>query len=203
METVVLNPSWGMPESILLNEFLPKLRANPGYLDKIGYKVVNASGKVVSSRSINWSSVGTGSGLGVQQPPGDGNALGKVKFLFPNKHSIYMHDTPNRNLFAESKRNFSHGCVRVENPLEFASVLLKLDLATIAEDIETGESKAIKIETPTKVHLTYFTAWPDQDGKLQYYSDAYGRDATLREARKTTAKMLGLNDAQQLSEKSE
>lgn len=203
METVVLNPSWGMPESILVNEYLPKLRSNPGYFDKIGYKVVNANGKVVPSRSINWSSVGSGSGIGVQQPPGESNALGKVKFLFPNKHSIYMHDTPNRHLFAESKRNFSHGCVRVENPVEFASVLLKLEQTAIDADIETGESKSIKISTPTKVHLTYFTAWPDKTGKIQYYSDAYGRDATLREARATVAKVLGLRADAQISQKSQ
>jgi L,D-transpeptidase YcbB len=203
METVVLNPSWGLPESILLNEYLPKLRANPGYFDKIGYKVVNASGKVVPSRSINWNSIGSGSAIGVQQPPGETNALGKVKFLFPNKHSVYMHDTPNRHLFAESKRNFSHGCVRVENPVEFASVLLKLDQVAIDADIETGESKSIKISTPTKIHLTYFTAWPDKTGKMQYYSDAYGRDATLREARATVTRALGLRADERVSQKSQ
>ncbi len=203
METVVLNPSWGMPQSILLGEYLPKLRANPGYFDKIGYKVINSSGKVVPSRSINWSSVGSGSGIGVQQPPGESNALGKVKFLFPNKHSIYMHDTPNRHLFAESKRNFSHGCVRVENPVEFASVLLKLDQADVDADIATGESKSIKISTPTQVHLTYFTVWPDKTGKLQFYSDAYGRDTTLREARATVSKVLGLKVDQQVSQKAQ
>jgi L,D-transpeptidase YcbB len=198
-----LNPSWGLPESILLNEYLPKLRANPGYFDKIGYKVVNASGKVVPSRSINWNSIGSGSAIGVQQPPGETNALGKVKFLFPNKHSVYMHDTPNRHLFAESKRNFSHGCVRVENPVEFASVLLKLDQVAIDADIETGESKSIKISTPTKIHLTYFTAWPDKTGKMQYYSDAYGRDATLREARATVTRALGLRADERVSQKSQ
>jgi L,D-transpeptidase YcbB len=203
METVVLNPSWGMPQSILLGEYLPKLRANPGYLDKIGYKVVNANGKVVPSRSINWNAVGSGSGIGVQQPPGESNALGKVKFLFPNKHSVYMHDTPNRHLFAEAKRNFSHGCVRVENPIEFASVLLKRDRADIDAEIDGGGSQSIKISIPTKVHLTYFTAWPDKSGKMQYYSDAYGRDATLREARETVAKVLGLKADQQVSQKAE
>ncbi len=201
METVVLNPAWGMPQSILLNEFLPKLRANPGYLDKIGYKVVNEKGKVVTSRSVNWNAVGSSTSIGVQQPPGESNALGKVKFLFPNKHSIYMHDTPNRNLFAEAKRNFSHGCVRVENPVEFASVLLNRDIAQIDADIETGESRSIPVSTPTKVHLTYFTAWPDNTGKLQYYSDAYGRDATLKTARLTVSKFLGAKPDQRVSQK--
>jgi L,D-transpeptidase YcbB len=200
METVVINPSWGVPQSILLKEYLPKLRANPGYLDKIGFKVVDEKGEVVTSRSVNWNSVGTNSTIGVQQPPGETNALGKLKFLFPNAHSIYMHDTPNRHLFAESKRNFSHGCVRVENPLEFASVLLQLDAAEIDADIQTGESKAVKITVPTKVHLTYFTAWPDKDGKLQYFSDAYGRDSTLKEARQSVAKTYGLRPVERLSD---
>jgi L,D-transpeptidase YcbB len=203
METVVLNPSWGLPQSILLNEYLPKLRANPGHFDKIGYKVVNADGKVVPSRSINWNAVGSGSGIGVQQPPGETNALGKVKFLFPNSHSIYMHDTPNRHLFAETKRNFSHGCVRVQNPIEFASVLLNRNEAELSAEIDLGESKSIKITNPTKVHLTYFTAWPDRAGKMQYYSDPYGRDATLKQARATVAKTLGFQDGQQVSQKSQ
>lgn len=203
METVVLNPSWGVPQSILLNEYLPKLRANPSYLDQKGFKVISANGKVVPSRSINWNTVGSRSGIGVQQPPGDTNALGKLKFLFPNKHAIYMHDTPSRELFAESKRNFSHGCVRVENPVEFASVLLKLDQDKINSDIETGRSITLNVKTPTQVHLTYFTAWPDKAGKIQYYSDAYGRDSTLREARAAVAKALGIKPGQQVSQKAQ
>jgi L,D-transpeptidase YcbB len=190
METVVFNPSWGVPQSILLNEYLPKLRRNPGYLDKIGFKVVNEKGKVVSSSSINWNGVGSNSAIGVQQPPGESNALGELKFLFPNKHSIYMHDTPNRQLFAETNRNFSHGCVRVENPREFASVLLGWDRSRVDADVESGESTTVKIARQPQVHLTYFTAWPDKDGKLQYFSDAYGRDSTLKTARATVLRVL-------------
>jgi L,D-transpeptidase YcbB len=190
-ETVVFNPTWGVPQSIILNEYLPKLRANPGYLDKIGFKVIAANGDVVSSRSINWNSIGANSGIGIQQPSGDGNALGEVKFLFPNKHSIYMHDTPNRNLFSESKRNFSHGCVRVENPREFAEVLLGWDRDQVDTEIDGGESSSVKVTKPTEVHLAYFTAWPDENGIMQYHSDAYARDVTLKNARNLMRKIYG------------
>lgn len=202
-ETVVFNPTWGVPQSIILKEYLPKLRANPGYIDKIGFKVIKADGKVVSSRSIDWNSVGSNSGIGIMQPPGDGNALGEVKFLFPNKHSIYMHDTPNRELFSQSKRNFSHGCVRVENPREFAEVLLGMDRATVDSEIESGESKSVKVTQKTNVHLAYFTAWPDENGIMQYHSDAYGRDATLKTARALMFKISGGANGQRIVQNAE
>jgi L,D-transpeptidase YcbB len=190
-ETVVFNPTWGVPQSIILKEYLPKLRANPGYMDKLGFKVIKADGKVVSSRSIDWNSVGSNSGIGIMQPAGDGNALGEVKFLFPNKHSIYMHDTPNRELFSQSKRNFSHGCVRVENPREFAEVLLGWDRSRVDAEIDGGESSTVKVDKKTEVHLAYFTAWPDENGIMQYHSDAYGRDASLKTARTLMYKLSG------------
>lgn len=197
-ETVVFNPTWGVPQSIILKEYLPKLRANPGYLDKIGFKVIKADGKVVSSRSIDWNSVGSNSGIGIMQPAGDGNALGEVKFLFPNKHSIYMHDTPNRELFSQSKRNFSHGCVRVENPREFAEILLGWGRDRVDAAIDGGESTTVKVEQKTQVHLAYFTAWPDESGIMQYYSDAYGRDTTLKNARALMFKLSGGAGGQKL-----
>jgi L,D-transpeptidase YcbB len=116
--------------------------------------------------------------------------LGEIKFLFPNKHSIYMHDTPNRNLFANGRRNFSHGCVRVQNPREFAQVLLGWDAALVDEKVDSGESISEKLASKVPVHLTYFTAWPDQDGKIHYYADPYERDSTLLQARKTMQKQF-------------
>jgi L,D-transpeptidase YcbB len=188
METVVFNPTWGMPMSILVNEYLGKLRRDPGYFDRIGYRVVNAKGKKVSSRSVNWGSVGANSGIGVIQPAGDGNALGDIKFLFPNSHSIYMHDTPNRNLFAEQRRTFSHGCVRVENPREFAQVLLGLTAEEVDARIARGETQNVKLTEKIPVHLTYFTAWPDNTGKIRYFSDVYERDKTLEGGRSIVAR---------------
>ena len=199
-ETVVFNPTWGVPQSIILNEYLPKLRANPGYLDKIGFKAINAKGKPVSSREINWNQVGANSGIGIMQPAGGSNALGEVKFLFPNAHSIYMHDTPNRELFEKSVRNFSHGCVRVENPREFAEVLLEMDRSTVDTNIDDGETKHVKVTKTTNVHLAYFTAWPDETGIIQYHSDAYGRDQTLKAARSLVFKQSGGDRGQKLVE---
>lgn len=182
METVVFNPSWGVPQSILVNEYLPKLRRDPSYLDKQGFKVINAEGKVVTSRSVNWSAVGNAPPYGVQQPPGGDNALGELKFLFPNQHAIYMHDTPSRKLFGETSRAFSHGCVRVQNPREFASVLLGWDAAKVDAMTDSGESTSQNLKTKVPVHVTYFTAWPNENGIVQFYADVYGRDANMLKA---------------------
>ena len=183
MEMVVFNPSWGVPPSIIANEYLPKLRRDPGYLDRIGFKVVNQKGKVVSSSSVDWGSYGAKVPFGIQQPPGVKNALGEVKFLFPNAHNIYMHDTPSRNLFENDVRAFSHGCVRVQNPLDFASVILGWDRAKIDAKVEGTASETVKLPHKIPVHITYFTAWPDETGKIQYFNDIYGRDKTMENAR--------------------
>ena len=182
METVVFNPTWGVPPSIILKEYLPKLRRDPSYLDKKGFQVVSLSGKPMKSSAINWNSVGSGNVPGVMQPAGGDNALGEIKFLFPNHHAIYMHDTPNRELFGEDRRAFSHGCVRVENPREFAEILLNWDDEKVTGRIDSGKTSAVKLEDKVRVHLTYFTAWPDESGKMQYFSDIYERDQTLIKA---------------------
>ncbi len=187
METVVFNPSWGVPPSIIKNEMLPILRRDPSYLDRLGYRVVTRSGQIVRSSSVNWSAYRKGVPYSIQQPPSDDNALGEVKFLFPNSHSIYFHDTPARSLFERSTRAFSHGCVRVENPRIFAETLLKLDAAEVAKRIDSGISQSAKVRDEIKVHLTYFTAWPDQNGRIVYYDDVYGRDQRMETAFSATA----------------
>lgn len=187
LETVVFNPTWGVPQSIIYKEMLPKLRRDPGYFDRIGWKVVAPNGKVVKSRSVQWWKFGKKIPYSVIQPPSDDNALGEVKFLFPNKHNIYMHDTPARTLFAQSTRAFSHGCVRVENPRVFAEVLLGWAPEKVAGSIEDKVSKSVKVTTRTAVHLTYFTAWPDSTGRIVYYDDLYGRDAAMEKAFNVTA----------------
>lgn len=185
MELVVFNPSWGVPPSIIAKEYLPKLRRDPGYLDRMGFKVVNQKGKVVPSRSVSWASYGSKVPFGIHQPPGAKNALGEVKFLFPNSHNIYMHDTPSRELFEESARAFSHGCVRVQNPREFAAVILGWHVAEVAEHIKTPRSETVRLKEKLPVHLTYFTAWPDDDGNMRYFDDIYGRDRAMEDARST------------------
>ena len=198
METIVFNPSWGVPQSIIVNEYLGKLRRDPSYLDRQGFKVITPSGKVVRSSSINWAAYGDRPPFGVQQPPGKSNALGKLKFLFPNEHAIYMHDTPAKNLFSETVRAFSHGCVRVQDPQEFASILLGRDRAVIEEEIATGKSQPVTLKQKIPVHLTYFTAWPDSSGKMNYFNDVYERDEAMEKALAVLASAREANSTQKL-----
>ena len=186
MEMVVFNPSWGVPQSIIANEYLPKLRRDPGYLDKMGFKVVNQQGETVSSRSVSWGSYGSKIPYGIQQPPGEKNALGELKFLFPNAHDIYMHDTPSRELFERDVRAFSHGCVRVQNPREFASVVLGMTPEDVAAKVESEASETVRLPQKLPVHITYFTAWPDEAGNIVYFKDIYGRDRPIENARTAT-----------------
>ena len=187
MESVVFNPSWGVPPSIIRKEMLPILRRDPSYLDRLGYRVIAKNGQIVRSSSIDWSAYEKGVPYSIQQPPSDDNALGEIKFLFPNSHSIYFHDTPARSLFERSARAFSHGCVRVENPRIFAEALLGISAAEVAKRIDSGRSQSARIKGDIKVHITYFTAWPDQNGKIIYYDDVYGRDQRMESAFSATA----------------
>ena len=187
LETVVFNPSWGVPQSIIVNDYLGKLRRDPSFLDREGFKVIDPSGRVVPSSSIDWYAYGDRPPFGVQQPPGKGNALGELKFLFPNKHDIYMHDTPTKNLFAETTRTFSHGCIRVQNPREFAAVLLGWSRAKVDQETDSGMSQSVALPHKIPVHITYFTAWPDSSGKMNYFNDIYGRDEAMEKALATLA----------------
>jgi len=179
METIVFNPSWGVPQSIITKEMLPELRKDASYLDRQGFRVKDKTGKVVKSSEINWFAYGDKPPFDIEQPPSGDNALGDIKFLFPNAHSIYMHDTPMKQLFAKSMRAFSHGCVRVENPREFASVLLGRSREEIDAEIDGGISHSVPVTGDIKVHITYFTAWPDKDGRIVHYNDVYNRDGGI------------------------
>jgi murein L,D-transpeptidase YcbB/YkuD len=182
METVVFNPYWGVPQSIITKEMLPKLVNDPSYLDRLGYEVYNGSGRRVSSSSVDWWNYYSKVPFGVRQPPGRSNALGEVKFLFPNKHAIYLHDTPTKKLFDRPERAFSHGCVRVQNPRLLAEKVLGWDQTKIASHIESGQNQQISLKRKIPVHLTYFTAWPAASGDVAYYRDMYGRDSRLETA---------------------
>jgi murein L,D-transpeptidase YcbB/YkuD len=198
METVVFNPSWGVPQSIIVNEYLGKLRRDPGYLDRQGFKVIAPNGKVVRSSSVNWAAYGSRPPFGVQQPPGKGNALGELKFLFPNSHDIYMHDTPTKNLFAESTRTFSHGCIRVQNPREFARVILGWDREKIDRETDSRKSQSVALSQKIPVHITYFTAWPDSSGKMNYFNDVYERDEAMEKALAVLASAREADSTQKL-----
>ncbi len=198
LETVVFNPSWGVPQSIIVNEYLGKLRRDPSYLDRQGFKVIAPNGKVIRSSSVNWAAYGDRPPFGVQQPPGKGNALGELKFLFPNKHDIYMHDTPTKNLFAESTRTFSHGCIRVQNPRAFATVLLGWDRDKVDSETDSRKSFSLALGQKIPVHITYFTAWPDSSGKISYFNDVYERDEAMEKALTAMAAARDANSAQKL-----
>lgn len=181
IEKVVYNPYWGVPQSIIVNEMLPRLIRDPGYLDRAGYEVTNARGRRVSSRAVNWGAYGSRVPYNVRQKPGAKNALGELKILFPNKHAIYMHDTPSKNLFKKDIRAFSHGCVRLEKPREMAAAVLGVSTGDIANRLKKGHAtEELKVKIP--VYVAYFTAWPSASGEVNYYEDIYGRDAHLKKA---------------------
>jgi murein L,D-transpeptidase YcbB/YkuD len=184
MDFLVFHPFWGVPDSIKMKEILPGLaRGNPGVLAKNNLRI-QYRGRDIDPGSVDWSSTDIRN-FHVYQPPGGGNVLGQVKFMFPNKHQVYMHDTPTKNLFNSSQRTFSHGCMRVRNPLRFAEVLLERDKgwngARIASLIKGGQQdNNVKLDSKIPVHITYFTAWVNDDGKLSTYADIYGHEPKIQ-----------------------
>jgi murein L,D-transpeptidase YcbB/YkuD len=185
IEQVDYNPYWGVPQSIIVNEMLPRLRNDPGYLDRAGYEVTNAKGRRISSSSINWWAYGSKIPFNVRQTPSEANALGELKILFPNKHAIYMHDTPQKELFDKEMRAFSHGCVRLKDPRGMAAAVLGTTVDHIAEKLKQGHSTE-KTTRKIPVYVSYFTAWPDKNGKIEYFADIYERDARLKLAMEKT-----------------
>ena len=178
------NPTWTVSRSIAGNEFLPKLRKDPGYLEKRNYKIYTsweADAPAMSAHTINWDSVSSKDfPYRIVQQPGENNALGNVKFIFPNKFKVYLHDTQSKQLFSESSRAFSHGCIRVENPMEFAEKLYaserSLPASKINEILASKKTQRIKMKKPVDVHLSYFTVWVDDTGAAKFHKDIYGRD---------------------------
>lgn len=176
------NPYWNVPSGILRKEVLPGMRNNPYYAAARGLKVYS-NGRPVDPGSINWSKV-DGTRYQFRQDPGNRNALGRMKFMLPNEYAVYLHDTPSRSYFAKPVRAFSHGCVRVEKPMELAEFLLsrnqsKWDRSRIERTIRTGKNSSVSLDTAMPVHLAYFTVWPDSQGRLQFRSDVYGNDSLL------------------------
>ena len=169
MKFITVNPTWNVPPSIIEKEYLPALQEDPQALERIGLKITQDKDGTVH----------------VHQPPGAGNALGRIRFNFPNKFLVYQHDTPDKHLFAKDKRAFSHGCMRVQNPLTYGEKLLSLVLPnehyTEARLEKMFGGSEININFPKNiwVHLTYQTAFVDEDGKLQLREDVYGRDARM------------------------
>ena len=184
METVVFNPYWNVPRSIATKEMLPNLWANPYYLDDKGFEVFSRRGQV-SSGSVDWGEFTPKTmPYTFRQPPGPANALGSMKFLFPNRHNVYMHDTPTKHLFSKNVRAFSHGCVRVQNPDKLAEVILRRDGWTadrISATVRAGKNRKVPLKSKLSVHITYFTAWAE-GSDVSFYKDVYGRDKLLKRA---------------------
>ncbi|MEM1045519.1 MAG: L,D-transpeptidase family protein [Pseudomonadota bacterium] len=182
MEHVVVNPYWNVPASIARNELLPSIRANPAsYLHRRGYEVLYA-GRRVNPAALSWDAR-TIRQVRIRQRPGRRNALGRVKFLFPNRHAVYLHDTPSRHLFDRPVRAYSHGCVRVQNPMEFADTLLTADPKWSGRQVRSllgAKERWVNLSRHIPVHISYFTVWVNEAGKLHRAHDIYGHEAKVR-----------------------
>ncbi|WP_170976485.1 L,D-transpeptidase family protein [Rhizobium sp. FKL33] len=184
IEIVEFNPYWGVPRSIIVNEMLPKLRQDPSYLDRLGYET-SVGGQQVSSTDIDWN---TTDSVDVRQPPGSDNALGQLKIMFPNSHAIYMHDTPQKKFFARDMRALSHGCVRLVDPKKMAAAVLNMSVADVDKQIALGRNHQMKVPEKFPVYVSYFTAFPNKDGVVEYFDDVYDRDMYLGRALDATRK---------------
>jgi len=180
MKYITVNPTWNVPQSIVQNEYLPALAEDPTVLDRMGLHVIyNRDGSVH-----------------IYQPPGDGNALGRLRFNFPNRFDVYQHDTPEKYLFNETRRAYSHGCMRVQDPVKYAQLLLSIERPNegYTEDkirrLFGHEEQDIQFPAPVPVHLTYQTAYVDDDGQLQMRADVYGLDSRMMALIKTERGMI-------------
>lgn len=177
---IEINPYWNIPKSIAYKEKLPQLRRNPHALAAQNIRVFGPQGEI-DPASVDWSRVGASFPYRLRQDPGPRNSLGRIKFMFPNSFDVYLHDTPSRALFKRQVRAFSHGCIRVEKPMELAQFLLRGSWSRerIQRAIKGGKNQAVQLEKPVPVHLVYLTAWVDPNGQVQFRDDLYNRDARL------------------------
>jgi len=194
MKYVVINPDWTIPNSIARNEYLPELRKSPGSLAQKNIHIYAGNGRI-DPYSVDWNAVQPSKfRYTLRQDPGPGNALGVIKFMFPNPYSVYIHDTPSKSLFSRSQRTFSHGCMRVENPVDLGGVILGTQGWTtekIDNVVKSGRKTVVNLETPIPVHVTYLTAWVNKDGTVHFRNDVYGRDKRLAEGLAATRMVQG------------
>ena len=186
LKYVVFNPTWTVPHSIASEEMLPEIKQDPGFFDRGNYQLLDRAGDRVEPSSVDWSAVHAGNfRYTLVQQPGCSNALGKIKFVFPNEFSVFMHDTPEKWLFTKARRAFSHGCIRVNEPFDLAEVLLGRDGWTrerIDSQIESEETRTVFLSEPLPILLVYWTAEVDDLGVIHFYDDIYERDAAVLEA---------------------
>jgi len=186
LKYVVLRPKWRVPESIMVHELWPSLLKGGGLMRQYGLQLETKDGKVLDWRQIDWTKDDIRNYY-VMQPPGGKSVLGMVKFSFPSQHTIFMHDTPDKWMFRQAQRTLSHGCLRVKNPVELAEILLDYDKgwdrAKVAELIRSGPlNNEVAMEKRVPIHLTYFTAWVEDDGKVRAFPDIYGHERRITQA---------------------
>lgn len=181
MKTIITNPFWSVPYSIASTEILSGARKDSAYFSKRGYKVFK-DGQQVDPHSVDWSQVKQGNfGYRVRQDAGGGNSLGRIKFMFPNEHAVFIHDTPSKGLFGNDVRAYSHGCIRLHQPYELAKEVLRSDEnAFVADSLDSvigrGIQRAIELKEPFEVFIEYYTASGDSSANILFHPDIYGRD---------------------------
>ena len=191
MQYIIINPQWVIPPTILDEDALPGIRKSLSYLSRKKLNVIDRNGALVDPASVNWRQyTGTNFPYRLQQSSGDQGSLGRIKFLLPNKHIVYLHDTPHKELFKKSSRPFSSGCVRVENPLELAGLVLqdsvKWSQERISAAVDTKKTRTISLPKRIPVFILYFTAVADGD-EILFFDDVYGRDSAVLDALKKPA----------------
>lgn len=187
---IEFNPYWNLTPSISRHETLPKVRKDPNYLENKHIRVFDGWGrdaKELDPHKVNWNKVTNPAKYKFRQDPGPWNALGTMKFIFPNDYSVYLHDTPNHDLFEKAERSFSHGCIRLSEPAQLAEWVLKVtdsdwNMTKIQEVLESQQRTVKNLNRPLAVHLTYETAWIDADSRIRFAPDIYSRDGRLEKA---------------------
>jgi murein L,D-transpeptidase YcbB/YkuD len=184
---MILNPDWTVPRRIARRDLLPKIRRDPDYLARQGFQVWSdwsQGARLLDPARIDWQAIdGRRFRYKLRQLPGPGNALGRVKFMLPNSFNVYLHDTPNRELFRKTARPFSSGCVRLSRPIDFAEYLMAAapdwDRARIEAEVASGKTRRVNLPVSLPVYFTYFTAWVGEAGDVQFRNDIYERDKAL------------------------
>jgi len=183
---IVLNPNWHVPKTIAVDELIPKIQKDSTYLERFGMHLIGADSKEVDPSTVDWKGITAENfPYRLRQDPGRLNALGQMKFMFPNGYDVYLHDTPSRRLFEETQRDFSHGCIRIEKPMDLAVYLMKKskwNQEAIEGALDEGTERTMYLPRPMTIHLLYFTAWADEDGTIQFREDINGVDPPLSRA---------------------